>query len=280
MKLLFESWRRFLTEDVYSSELRDFIRLSRKTEKFSNPLKRLKILHQYMDTKKSELIPGKEGSFRKIYWTREREILKMVLYINDRPDELSQSPRKQNKIEIEIFNRDKYGIFPKVMEYDTKDYLWFVVEEVIPLSDEPSKTMEKMFPKLTSVVEGISGRKGHFSHHGLEIVRKMLEFYKLKQQHITTDTKSKTLARMMQELLRSLNYDHYRVSLGDEHQQDNKESIEKLYEYYNNPDPNFFRLRNAFVEEQLDQRDFYSPNVGCDEDYNIKLFDIAFGEVG
>lgn len=268
MKKIHENWQSFLLkEDIYSSEMRKFIRFAKKAEKYDPP-RRLQLILQYIKSNRNGFSFLGGGAFREAYITTSGEVLKIASKTFQIWDDQPAAP-EQNKKEIEIFNSGLTDVFPKVEEYD-KDYLWFVVERLYPfvnlVNKDPEK-IEQLYPKLKKLITQHS--KHQYLKYAWQMNDKMLDLL-----NYARSTNVKKHEPDDKKVGQNLEWALLHV-LGREKVKD-KEAVDAFFDYLKDPDPIFKKIRNAVRKFNLSPDDFHMSNLGLDADGNVKIIDVGW----
>lgn len=248
-----ENFQSFLNEDIYSQEMRNFIRFSGKTEKFDDLRKRLRLLYDYIDTE-GWLALGC-GAFRCTFQTPKGELVKIA-----RPDNFYKGI-SMNEEEVNKFNRQDLKAFPRVEETD-KEYLWFVVEKVNVLEyGHDRDIIDKLFPKLMNIYDFA------FSDNGpppFRLVGTLMDYvYRDALEGYEKDYK---------ELMKKMNFElHlYNANLSNK---EKKIFFESIFDYVSNGDLNWKILKTAIINADVDSFDLREENIGYTDDGVIKIID-------
>lgn len=269
MNKLFENFRHYLTEDIYSPETRTFIRTSRKLSSLDLH-KKLKILQHYLETNFKRL---GSGAFRTAYRSPSGEIIKIANSAGANPAYMDQPDAvKQNKMEVEKYNSAKDPVFPKIEETDP-DYLWFIVEKVTPLNDlAPAIVLKKVFPKLFPLLDDYVGRRWRVDAQVpdlIDFVGSLLLFTK------EAADKQKTFVRLHRNTDNLMRYSVADLTHFD-NQEEHKAAMNAVYDYLKNPDENFLLLRKAANTYDVNPADFHQKNIGIGSDGKIKILDAGW----
>lgn len=268
MKQIFENYNNFLNEDVHSSQMRDFIRFSKKTEKFDVP-KRVQLLYAYL---RANLKFMGGGANRQVWQSDSGEIVKIVMLLDDPqyyPDFIMQ-----NEAEIEKFNRPDIEVFPRIENTDPES-LWFIVERVNVLSGKQEE-YEHLFPKLTRLL----GTQFGMNVAGKDLDRflvKILIFEAEKINLLPPRPAKKDLGISTESFyafLRGIRSEIDFYSRNPSVMQD-KEFIEAFFNYLKRPDLNVRRILRAVKEANVSPHDLRAGNLGYDGDI-VKIIDAGF----
>lgn len=251
-----------LNEDIYSSQVRAFIRLSKKTEKLK-PAQRHRLLFGYLQDNFKKL---GQGVFRQAFLSEKGEVVKIAVstlkILKDQP-----TGPQQNKLEIEKFNNPYIRVFPKVEAFDAKDFLWFVVEKVTPLAKAPSGLiLLRLFPKLFAQLKGLQ----HINQikpnwYGLEMLIKYAA--KTEEGFTFNDVIATYISRPAGSA------EKWQQNVSNE---GHKEKIEAIVNYLKKPDKNFSLLVRAIRELNVNPNDFHQNNIAFTDDMEIRIIDAGW----
>lgn len=273
MKELFEQWRKTLKERVYSDIVHSFIQYSYELDNIlQDPPADNEIFKKYnynsSKIKQNYLIrflrkhfkEAGTGSTRNVYVSPSNELVKIAN---------KSSGYKHNKKEIQIFNRPDMEIFPRIMAYDEKDYMWFVVEKVEVLdTGDVFGEYKKLFPKLIQLSQSVL-EKENIIFNDLSkwekkwfptyVVLELLAFKYYRKAGLSDASLEKVINDIFRNKLRSTMVKKY--------------AVDAILKYYKDPDLNFAKLLRATIDADIDPYDMHAGNLGHDGKWNIRLID-------
>jgi len=272
---IYRNFKKLITEDIYSSEVRDFLRIWRKTGDLEiEP--RIRIMRQLIKDMNLKFLGG--GSFRVVYELPSGQVIKVVRD-NAAHD---KSILRMQQVEIERFNRKDIAAFPRLEEYDKEGYLWMIVEQVDPVHMSEEDFAEKYMPKLAELDLTLQYWKRGSVWWGLGI--KLLEHvHEVFMVHDdgevwTADgTRAATRTEKQSEFIETL-FGRFSKKADDEDLDTHKRKVDAVYAYLSSPDENFARLVDVVKNAGIPPGDLALRNLGL-KDGKVMVIDAGhFGE--
>ena len=152
MKLLFESWRKFIAEDEQEEFDPSFDQAIKDCDECGNGMIGAECEEPYYSSgcleKKGFKNMG-EGSFRNVYALPKGAGKQYVLKVATEPQAL-----RMNAAEADTNMQRKFGdLIPKTYKH-SKDYSWIVMERVNPWEGSNDQFVEAFFPAFTKLKPG------------------------------------------------------------------------------------------------------------------------------
>ena len=257
MKLLMESWRKFLNEDM------EFGDAFEQWHHGEGRCKSQSIDPQCLKEHGFEKIG--EGSYRQVWALPDNPDYVMKTATGDFKDPKAQA--EMNKAEADAIVQTGYPeLVPKV--YDTAgDYSWIVVEKVKPYAEQDESWVEDFFPEL--IIDNIPRRtaKHIYAQYRDDPARLFQDYLMMRQDRLKEGPQSPDPAFKSRERdIWSTNVDEF----GGE------ESVREL-DIRINQNPLFTKLLELVTEQKLAIWDIRGGNVGKGIDGRFVLLDLGYG---
>ena len=152
MKLLFESWRKFIAEDEQEEFDPSFDQAIKDCDECGNGMIGAECEEPYYSSgclEKKGFKDMGEGSFRNVYALPKGAGKQYVLKVATEPQAL-----RMNAAEADTNMQRKFGdLIPKTYKH-SKDYSWIVMERVNPWEGSNDQFVEAFFPAFTKLKPG------------------------------------------------------------------------------------------------------------------------------
>lgn len=270
MKMILESWRQTLNERVYSDVLHSFIQFSYELDELVkngelHPSDKRYKLFNFIENNKFQYLGG--GVSRSAWQTPSGEVVKIAHNMLE---------TRENKLEIEKFNRSDIEAFPRMLAHDEEDYLWYIVEKVTPIGKTDTwEKYSKLFPKFFKMFEEMQTKLGFKIPPNSEYDQRSLCTYTIMNM-LLLKWEQKNRADYRNSFEQNV-MSMFRISRDQLSQNADihKEATNALIMYFKDPDVNFARLLRAVVDADVHPGDFHFNNLAYDKDWNIKIIDAA-----
>ena len=277
MKLLMESWRKFLNEGMAFGEgferwlhgepeedpIRGPMSMDVDDEEFGQApyCKPQSIDPQCLEEYGFEKIG--EGSFREVWALPDNPNYVMKTATGGFKDSKAQA--EMNKAEADVIVQTGYPeLIPKV--YDTaKDYRWIVVERVKPYPLHDDSWVEDFFPELVKIIEE-TGSSAIQRYHG-EPTKFFQDYLMLRRDELKVGSQSPDPAFEPRET------DLWSGSVTEL----GGPKIKKELDERMNQNPLFTKLLELVTEQELGIWDIRGGNVGKGIDGRFVLLDLGYG---